>query len=313
MNSMLSRDLELRHLRYFVAVAEELNITRAAERLHTAQPSLGRQIRRLEEAVGAVLLRRQGRRFTLTKAGQVLLEKTRAVLHDLDSVCDHVQHTSEMELGQLAVGFIPGTEWRVFPRLAPFLNDGHSGVHVVLRSLTVPEQIEALQNQSIDVAFLRGEITDPEITSEVVLADRIIAILPAKHRLAAMKRVRIADLACLPLVFLKRSIASELYDAAMALAAAAGVEFRSRVETENILTSLSAVGVGLGCALVPEYLEQMLPATAVSRPLDHRPTPRVNLVMAYRKNSRQPMLGHFLSLVRDCFRTEAAGQPRKAV
>lgn len=305
---MLSRDLELRHLRYFVAVAEELNITRAAERLHTAQPSLGRQIRRLEEAVGAVLLQRQGRRIALTKAGQALLEKARTVLRDLDSVCGQVRHASELELGQLAVGFIPGTEWRVFPQLAPFLNYDHSGVHVVLRSLTVPEQIAALQNQSIDVGFLRGPVADPEIASEVVLTDKIVAILPAQHRLAAQKKIRMAELATMPLVYLKRSIAAELHDTAMALAAQAGVEFRSQVETENILTTLSAVGIGLGCSLVPKYLEHMLPATAVSRPLDHRPVPRVNLMLAYRKNSQQPMLERFLSLVRECFRTEAAGE-----
>lgn len=298
--------IELRHLRYFIAVAEELNITRAAERLHTAQPSLGRQIKWLESEVGADLLRRQGHKFVLTDAGRVLLERARTVLRELDAMYEHVRHAANLESGKLTIGFIPGTEWRVFPRLAPFLQASRTGVQVVLRSLTVPEQIAALQAHAIDVGFLRGPVSDPEITCEVVLSDEIVAIVPALHPFAKLERISISDLATMPLVYLKKSIASELHDTAISLAEEAGVEFSSKVETENILTTLCAVGVGLGCSLVPKYLEQMLPETAVSRALKHTPAPTVNLVLAYRNQERLPVLDLFLGLVRECFKAEQA-------
>jgi LysR family hca operon transcriptional activator len=154
-------------------------------------------------------------------------------------------------------------------------------------------------------------VEDPDIASEVVLSDEIVAILPAEHPLAAKERIALAELVALPLVYLKKTMAAELHDVAVSLAAQAGVEFRSRVETENILTTLSAVGVGLGCSLVPKYLEQILPKTAVSRSLDLIPAPRVDLVVAYRKQCEEPILGLFLSLVRECFRLEQEDSPEK--
>lgn len=298
----MNHKIELRHLRYFVTVAEELNLTRAAELLHTVQPSLGRQIHLLEEYLGVPLLRREGRKMELTEAGGTLLTESRILLQEFDSMLERVQSAGRIAAGKLVVGFFHGGEWRVFPRVLPLIRSQCPSLELQLRGLAPPEQIVALRNRTIDVGFLRGPISEPKITTEWVLSDQILAMIPAQHSLAKLKRVSLQKLADLPFVVMRWSTAPSLHELVYSLGAKAGVKFRTVLETESILATLSAVGAGEGFSLLPAYIGEMLPKTVVARQLALTPTPTTDLFAAYLTGNTNPMLKLFLTQLHDCLR-----------
>jgi LysR family hca operon transcriptional activator len=293
--------MELRHLRYFVAVAEQMSISRAAERLHTAQPSLGRQIRQLESLLNTSLLTRNRHRWELTEAGMALLKEAKRILHELDSTVLKVQQAGHEEAGRIVAGFSPGASSAVLSRLLPLLKARHPEIHLVLRSLYSEEQVAAILDRSITVGFLRGPVGDPQIASEVIRRDRMMALIPSRHPLARLKQVPVEKLARLPLI-LSRTFREDLDS----LAARAGVKFNMGLETDNILPTLSAVGAGLGFSVLPDHYEQILPKTVASRPLALTPAPTVDLVVAYRSGEIRPVLASFLAVVRSCFRKKQA-------
>jgi len=297
-------NIELRYLRYFVAVAEELNITRAAERLHTVQPSLGRQIHQLEELVGAPLLQRSGHRLALTKAGRVMLTESRRMLQELDLMFERIRREANAEAGRITVGFFPGGELRVLPRLLPFLRSNYPRIKLVLHSLRGTEQIPSLQNRTIDVGFLRGPVgDDPQLLSEVVLKDKIMAFFPAKHALARQGRISLQKFAQMPMITQTEMETPALNHSLASLEKRAGVKFRSVLETENIFATLSAVGAGMGCSLLPSYVKQLVPSTVVGRRLDINPPPTIDLLLIYRKDDTHK-LARFLAAVHNCFQDE---------
>ena len=251
--------MEFRLLRYFVAVAEELNITRAAERLHTAQPSLSQQIRQLELILGVPLFYRDKHHVELTEAGRVFLRESRTILKDVGHAITLARQAARAEAGQITLGMVPGPESKVFSRAVPVLLRNYPDIQIILRSLTSPEQIVALQKKEINVGFLRGPIEDEEIASEVIMREEVVAVLPASHELAKMLRVSVTKLANLPLIQISRAIAPAVHDAANVIAKQAGTQFKTLLETENLLTSLNAVASGLGFSLFAEYVEQILP------------------------------------------------------
>src|SRR5208283_2869359 len=291
--------MELRLLRYFVAVAEELNITRAAERLHTAQPSLSQQIRQLELILGIALFYRNKHHLELTEAGRVFLRESRTIFKDLERAITLARQAARAEAGQITLGMVPGLEGKVFSRAMPILLRNYPDIQVILRSLASPQQIVALQNKEINVGFLRGPIDDEGIAFEVIMREKVVAVLPASHELAKMQQVSVTKLATLPLIQMSRAVAPAVHDVADAIAKQAGTQFKTILETEDLLTSLNAVASGLGFSLFAEYVEQLLPKGVVARPLDLDSVPELELLVAYRKDDRLPALGFFLSILRE--------------
>jgi len=294
-----------RYLRFFIAVAEELSFTRAAERLHTVQPSLSQQIRRLEEIVGARLFDREKHRLHLTEAGRIFLKESRAILQFTDRAIMLAQQAARAEAGFMTIGFLPGVEGKIFPSILPILGAKYPDIELSLRSLTSPQQLEALHNREINIGFMRGPIDDPEIEAEVVLREKIVVVLPSHHPLARLKRVPPAKLAALPMLEVARPTAPALHDAAEEIAAKAGVKFKATLPAENVLMSLSEVASGLGFCLVPDYVRQILPANVVARPLDCDPEPDFPLLVAHRRDERLPAVAFFLSLLREQLRSGA--------
>jgi LysR family transcriptional regulator, hca operon transcriptional activator len=291
--------MEFRHLRYFIAVAEELNVTRAAERLHTAQPSLSQQIRQLEQIVGIPLFRREKHHLQLTEAGRIFLEKARFLLKDLDRAILLAREAAHAEAGQITIGLMPGAEGKVFGTVVANLVRDYKDIRIALRTLSSPEQLTALQNHEINIGFLRGPITDDQIACKVFATEQILAILPAQHPLAQMERIPVPMLVQMPLIQISRAIAPAVHDAMNMIGARAGVQFQSSFETESMLAVLNAVAAGLGFSLMPEYAQENMPKTVAARPLDLDPAPEVELFVAYRKNDRLPVLAFFLSLLHD--------------
>jgi LysR family hca operon transcriptional activator len=291
--------MDHRYLRYFIAVAEELSFTRAAERLHTVQPSLSQQIRRLEEIVGTPLFHREKHRLRLTEAGRIFLQESRTILQYTSRAITLARQAARAEAGFMTIGFVPGVEGKIFPSVLPILRAKYPDIELSLRSLTSPQQMEALQNGEINIGFMRPPIEGDEVLSEVVLREKIIAVVPANHPLAKLKRISVRALAKLPFLEVARHTAPFLHDTAKEIAAQAGVTFNSILPGENVLMSLSEVAAGLGFCLLPDNVRQILPPNVAAKPLDCDPEPEFPLLVAYRKDERLPAVAFFLSLLRE--------------
>jgi LysR family hca operon transcriptional activator len=291
-------DLDHRYLRYFIAVAEELSFTRAAERLNTVQPAVSQQIRRLEFIVGTPLFQRDKHHVQLTEAGRIFLEEARALLQHGTQAISLARRAARAEAGQITIGLLPGIEGRILSSIQPTLQTRYPDIQLLIRSLTSPQQLAALQQHEIDVAFMRGPIESDEIRSEVVLREPIVAVVPANHPFAAMERISLQTLSALPMIQVVRTSAPALHDVANQLARQAGVRFRVGLVTETVLATLNAVGSGLGFSLQPEYVKHIVPETVVAKPVDVDPIPQFELLMAYRKDNELPFLVSFLALLR---------------
>ena len=189
--------VELRHLRYFVAVAEELNFTRAAERVHTAQPSLSQQIRQLEYFVGAPLFYRTKRKVELTEAGAVFLDEARQVLARADEALISVKRNIRGEAGELAIGFVPAAELGVMEKLVPEFRRTHPNVHVNLQLLAPGDVARSVMEGAISIGFVRLQSRDDyeQIEKVVVQREHLLAVLPEGHELAENETVDVKDLA----------------------------------------------------------------------------------------------------------------------
>ncbi len=196
--------MELRHLRYFVAVAEELNFTRAAERLNTAQPSLSQQIKHLEQDLGVRLLNRSKRHVALTEAGKVFLADAKELLARLDRAVQRAARAQQGKSMELSVGVVPAAEIKILPKLIPLLERNLPKVRLVFHNLPSAEQKRLLATGSLDIGLLRGPLHDPRLEVEDVLWEVLVVGLPAKHPLARKKAVTIRQLNDLPFIMVSR-------------------------------------------------------------------------------------------------------------
>jgi LysR family transcriptional regulator, hca operon transcriptional activator len=292
--------MELRHLRCFVAVAEELNFTRAAKRLHTAQPWLSQQIIQLEQSVGTKLLERSKHEVKVTAAGRVFLRDCREILQKIEQSVELAVKVAHAEVGELSVGLSPPAEVLVMPKL-PLIMHEVPGATVQLHCMSTPQQIAALRRYTIDVGFLRGPVDEPELQSEEILREDIVVVLPAKHHLAKMKRVSIRMLRDLPCITISPNAGWPLRDIVSTLYRQAGLRVRATQEAEGVYGHLNMVAAGLGFALLPEYVKSILPRGVVTKPLEWQPSPSISLMVAYRKSDELPILGAFLKVLRKHF------------
>src|SRR5437763_11131260 len=187
--------MELRHLRYFVAVAEEGSVTLAAERrLHTAQPSLSRQIRDLEMEVGAQLLVRSVRGVELTAAGRAFLDHARLALSQVEAAGEAARRAAQPAKASFVMGFLTGTEIDWFPEAVRLLRDQLPSIEVILVSRTSPELAGALLRGKVDVAFLRPEPDIPELACTHLTSEPLVVVLPSDHRLAVLEAIGPRDI-----------------------------------------------------------------------------------------------------------------------
>ncbi len=301
--------MELRHLRYFVAVAEELNFTRAAERLETAQPSLSQQIKRLEAYLGTTLLVRNKRRVELTGAGHVFLAEARAILEQTEQAVKRTWEAAHEQAAELSVGMSPSAEVKVLPKLLPLVKRRMPGLRLILHNFPTSEQKAAFAKHALDVGFLRGPVTLPEVDVEPLLEETLLVGLPSKHPLASKKKVSVEDLNRHPFIMISRKGAVELHDAVAAFFERSGIHPPVVQRAGNVLGNLNLIRSGVGLGLLPDYVSSILPSGITLRPLDVRPEPTVPLMLAWSKLTRSPLLPGFLKLVRQCFPRRVAAAP----
>lgn len=291
--------MDQRYLRYFIAVAEELNFTRAAERLHTVQPSLSQQIRRLEDIVGTPLFFRERHRLELTEAGRIFLTESRDILQHTTRAITLARKAARAEAGHITIGFVSGAESRIFLLVLPVLREKYPEIRLSMRTLNEPDLLSALQDNTINLAFMAGPIEDPEITAETMYRQRLVAVLPAEHRLAKQDRVSVAELATMPFVQPSAVTVPSMAKFVASLAAQAGVQFRTSVDVADTLATLNAVRAGLGFAIMPDHSQEISMPSLAMKPLDLDPEPMFEQIVAYRMSDRLPALQFFLSLLRE--------------
>ncbi|MEA2383326.1 MAG: hypothetical protein QOH72_3297 [Solirubrobacteraceae bacterium] len=290
--------MELRHLRYFVAVAEERHFGRAAERLHIAQPPLSQQIRRLEAELGAPLLHRTTRRVELAPAGEVLLARARDILAAVDAAAEDARRAARGEFGRLAIGFTGSATYALLPALAEALRDALPGVVLELRGeLLTPAQVEGLLDGSLDLGLLRPPVREHSLEVEILRREPLVAVLPATHRLAAAPAVPLEQLEEEPFVMYPSHFRSVLHDAVEDTCAAHGFHPRVALEVSETATLVSFVAAGLGVSLVPDSVRHMTVEGAVYRPLA-REAAEVELAVAWRRDDDAPVVGRALEVVR---------------
>jgi LysR family hca operon transcriptional activator len=286
--------MELRHLRYFVAVAEAGSLTVAAQRrLHTSQPSLSRQIRELEDEVGAQLLTRRARGIELTPAGRAFLEHARLVLSQVEAAGEAARRAAHPARPCFTMGFLTGHELTWMPEALRILRDELPNIDVMISSQYSPGLANALVKGTIDAAFLRREQGVPELAFRLLVKEPLAVILPSDHRLAALEAISPQDLAGETFVTVS--------DTAPVLRAViddylkrSGVNITPDHEADHLAMGMSLIASTRGVGLLPAYAQNFLPSSVTSRPLKGD-TPTVELVLGYKKSNESPILKLLLS------------------
>lgn len=291
--------MELRHLRYFVAVAEELHFGRAAQRLHLAQPPLSRQIQALERELGVPLFTRHRRRVALTAAGETFLEGARRVLASADDVVRDAQRAQRGEIGRLALGFVGSAAYTVLPRILRAFRERYPLVELSLQAMTTQEQVAALQDRRIGAGILRPPVDEGSFALQPLLREPLVAALPEDHPLAAQERVPLVALAGESFVLYPRADGPAVHDAIVSLCVEAGFSPRIVQESGEMQTIAGLVAGGIGVALVIAPAERMRSRGVVYRPLADV-TRSWELALAWRRDEASPVAGALLAAARGC-------------
>ncbi|GAA1953912.1 LysR substrate-binding domain-containing protein [Nocardioides panacihumi] len=293
--------MDLRHLRYFVAVAEERHFGRAAERLHMAQPPLSQAIRQLESELGVVLLLRTTRRVDLTEAGAAYLARARSILAEMDEAAHEARRVAAGVVGRLAIGCVGSATYSLLPALSRHLATELPGVDFAFRGeMLAPDQVEALRSGVIDVALLRPPVADLSLTVTPLRSDRLVVALPVDHVLARRRQVRVADLRDADLIVHSADRRSVMYDVVIGLFRDAGIDPRVRHEVGETSTLVTLVAGGLGVAVVPEPVTALALDGVAYRPLV-RSAASVELAVAYRSERGEPHLMRTIDVIRRMF------------
>ena len=299
--------MELRHLRYFVAVAEELNFTRAAARLHTSQPSLSQQIRQLEGHVGVPLLERSRHHVSLTNAGRIFLRETKDILGRIEHAGRLAKRAADGRAGELSVGTFPAADVRILPALRPLMAARLPHLRLILHSKYAVDPVIGLRTGTLDAAFVRGPFDADGLEVLELLREQIVVVLPAHHALARRHRIPVRLLHDLPCITMERSLAPALHDAIASLYRHAHIRMHAVSSADNVLGHLKLVQDGLGYALLPDSVGALLPPGVVLKPLASTPTPVVSIAVAWRSGPVSPLVRAFVEVVREC-----CGVPRDA-
>lgn len=291
--------MELRHLRYFVAVAEAGHVTRAAERLGIQQPPLSQQLRALEAELQVRLFRRKPRGVELTPSGEAFFAEARAILQQAERAVGAARRAERGEIGRIGLGFTSSASFHpVVPRLIRRYREAYPQVALSLEESGTGELVEALLAERLDLAFVRSPIRADGITVHAILEEPMIAVVPAGHPLGgpADKPLPLAALADETLIIYRRPLGPGLYDAIVAACQRAGFSPNIGQEAPRLLATLSLVAAGLGVTLVPQSMRRLQIDGVIYRDLDARAGLTAPLNLAGRRGDATPAAGRFLGL-----------------
>lgn len=274
--------MELRQLRYFAAVADELHFGRAAARLHMSQPPLSVQVGRLETELGVTLFERSTRRVALTPAGRHLHRRARQVLADADAVREELREFADGLVGDLSVGFVSSANYTVLPGVVQLFRKRRAGVELTLSPLTSGEQLTALRSGALDVAIVRDERASDDFVTDVVFEERFVVCLPAAHPLADRIEVTPADLVDVPMISYPRPLMPGFVDRVTEVLRVDDRSPRVVQEVVHQETALGFVAAGIGMSVLPESVRALVPPSIAVVPLVGSPRTRLLAVRSNR-------------------------------
>jgi len=289
--------MDLRHLKYFIAVAEELNIGRAALRLHISQPPLTRQIQQLEEELGVQLLIRTPRGVELTQAGEMFLEEARNIRALVDQAIEKTKRAGQGKLGRIDIGIFGTGILSAIPKLLQLFRDMNPDVRVVLHTMTKDEQIEALRQKRIVVGFNRMLIPLPDLCTEVIVREPLYMAVNANHPLSKESSVSFRELSQHPLVMFPTGARPNFVDRVIELCR--GMDFTPEISqiVGDAVTGVALVASGFGVSVVPESVITLTPPGIVYLPFTETPSPSVDLSCIYRRDEQSPIFVAFLEAI----------------
>jgi DNA-binding transcriptional LysR family regulator len=293
--------MELRHLRSFLTVAEELHFGRAAARLHISQPPLSQQIRRLEDEIGARLFRRTNRRVQLTPAGRAFLTEARQAIASAERAVGAAQRAERGELGELVVGYVTSSTYGPLPDVIRMFRKRLPEVELKLRNLRSVHQSQALLDRRIDVGFVRPHAVDSRLVYETLWREPVVVALPGDHALARRTSVDIADLATDIFLIAPAEDTVAFHDEVLALCRKA--RFTPRVDdgVSDVQAALALVAAGLGIHPVPASLQKFRRRGVVYRPLRTRSL-SIEMGLAWRRDDDAALVQQFRRVAQETAR-----------
>jgi len=257
--------MELKHLRAFVVLAQELHFGRAAAQLSIVQPALSMQIKLLESGLGVRLLDRNRHSVTLTDAGRVFLPEAQATLHQAARAADAARASNRGEIGRVRLGFVSSVLPQLLPELIRTVHQRYPRIELELKDMPGPDQAAALKNGRLDFGLMRLPAAYPGVQTRVVLREPFCVALPMDHPLATQDSIQPGDLLDVPVYILARRYAPGFYDEFIQ---AVGIPLQIASELGEFTTMLALVCAGLGVGVLPQQAARALPANCVSRPLE---------------------------------------------
>ncbi|MYN14413.1 LysR family transcriptional regulator [Pusillimonas sp. TS35] len=303
--------MELRHLRYFVAVAQELHFTRAAERLGIGQPPLSQQIQQLERELGVTLLLRGRRGVELTEAGQAFLDEATRLLQSADRAVETARRVGRSEIDTLTVGFTVSASIHPFvPRVIHACRERFPSVAITLLERTTNELVSAVRDGQADLAFIRAPAPSAaDVQIETLLHEPMVAVLPSAHRLSGRAAISLRDLNGEPFIFYPRKVGTGIYDAVVQACASCGFEPEVRVEVPQMTSVITFVAAGMGVSLVPHTMQQLRAEGVAYVRIADEAVPQAHLAIAYNRRALSMALSHFIVQIRE----SAAGYAQDAL
>ncbi len=291
--------MELRLLRYFVAVAEELHFSRAAARLNMAQPPLSQQIRRLEQELGVRLLNRTKRRVELTAPGRQFLASSREILAQVERAVGLVQSMDRGEAGRITIGMVSSVAYEdTLPKVLRAYRARYPAVSITLREMNADEQVAALREDRIQIGFLRPPVLEPGLAMTRCFREPLVAVLPAEHPLAARRRIPLKALASDPFIVVPRSQALGGLDLVLGACFRAGFTPKVAQEAREIQSVIGFVAAGFGVSLLPATASKLVHNGVVFVALAP-PTLFMEIVAVHKAEDPSPLLAAFLATLRD--------------
>lgn len=284
--------MELRHLRYFIAVAEELHFGKAAARLNISQPPLSQQIRQLEETLGFPLLYRNKQHVELTAAGKVFLEEARTTLAHVEQARFAAQEANRGAIGRLAVGFVGSATYSAAPIMQRFLQH-FPKIHITLHQMKSENQLQALHERTLHVGIIRKRIRHPHLVSEWIGEEKFAVILPEDHPLAGKEALHLQDLADHRFIMTPRG--SSFHDTVIRICEQAGFTPNVALELPEILTIVVFVSQGMGLAIVPASFSRQQNKGVVYKALTGTDA-TLETYFVWRKEEQSPVLQQFLRI-----------------
>ncbi len=296
--------IELRQLRYFLAVAEELNFTRAAERMGIAQPPLSQQIISLEHQLKVQLFNRSRRHVELTAEGKAFQVEAKRILNITQNAANVVQAIARGEDGPLAIGAIFSSIYGTVPHLLQEIVARHPGITPSLQEMTISQQLAALREERIDIGLVRGPISAPELEALTVFEEPFVLVCPSQGPLAVRSGITLNEIAKLPLIRVVASANRDFSRKMMSALVEKGYKLNIAHEVSDTHTLIGLVAAGFGVSLVPASLQNIQIRHVRYVPLTEQ-TPTTSLQLVWHRQNTSPVLEKVIDVVRDLIRTDA--------